>query len=378
MTPSVQTVCDPPSSTFKRLPLWLVIAASVMVAYSPLFNAEFTVWDDCYNVAENSRLNPPTFESVAYYWKNAAFDLYIPVTYTTWAAIARVGYVASPDASGSHLNPYLFHIANVLLHAAAALMVLEILLKLIGDPWAASVGAGLGAASDSSGSGGLDRGVEGCAGGGVVAGGAGAVSAGKFEIRNTKSETNSKCEIRNINWYAIPICLGGTCAGVCHAGQADRDDDAPDGAGHRLDHPAKVSIPRVDLVRAGDCHCDHRPASGAQFEGIIVPLSARPIIAGDAIAFYMYKLIWPLKLAVDYGRTPRETLASGWAYVTALVPLAMAIVLWRKRRSWPIVCAGAVIFVLGMLPVSGLVRFDFQIYSTVATTICICRCSAWR
>ena len=110
-----------------------------MVAYSPLFNAEFTVWDDCYNVAENSRLNPPTFESVAYYWKNAAFDLYIPVTYTAWAAIARVGYVASPDASGSHLNPYLFHIANVLLHAVAALMVLEILLKLIGDPWAASV-----------------------------------------------------------------------------------------------------------------------------------------------------------------------------------------------------------------------------------------------
>ena len=97
-----------------------------------------------------------------------------------------------------------------------------------------------------------------------------------------------------------------------------------------------------------------------------MPLWARPIIAGDAIAFYLYKLIWPLKLAVDYGRTPRETLASGWAYVTALVPLAMAIVLWRKRRAWPIVCAGAVVFVQGMLPVSGLVRFDFQIYSTVA------------
>ena len=84
------------------------------------------------------------------------------------------------------------------------------------------------------------------------------------------------------------------------------------------------------------------------------------------MAFYLYKLVWPLRLGVDYGRTPREILASGWAYLAALVPLAMAIVLWAKRQTIPFVVAGASVVVLGMLPVLGLVRFDFQIYSTVA------------
>ena len=40
--------------------------------------------------------------------------------------------------------------------------------------------------------------------------------------------------------------------------------------------------------------------------------------------------------------------------------------LWGKRRAMPLAVAGAMVFLLGLLPVSGLVRFDFQIYSTVA------------
>src|SRR4051812_22072411 len=86
--------------------LWRIgLIALVLIAYSPLFMADFTVWDDRYNIAENPRLNPPTLSGVAYYWQHAAFDLYIPVTYTAWAILARVGYVASADTSGTHLNP---------------------------------------------------------------------------------------------------------------------------------------------------------------------------------------------------------------------------------------------------------------------------------
>ena len=114
---------------------------SVLLAYSPLYTAEFTCWDDSYNVAENPRFNPPTLASVGYYWTHPAYDIYIPVTYTVWAAIVRVAYVASPDASGSHLNSYLFHTANVLLHAGAGLMVLGILRRLRFGAWAAGIGA---------------------------------------------------------------------------------------------------------------------------------------------------------------------------------------------------------------------------------------------
>src|SRR3954469_7863666 len=88
------------------------LIALVLIAYSPLFTADFTVWDDRYNIAENPHLNPPTLAGVWYYWQHAAFDLYIPVTYTAWAILARVGFVGSADASGTHLNPYVFHAAN--------------------------------------------------------------------------------------------------------------------------------------------------------------------------------------------------------------------------------------------------------------------------
>jgi hypothetical protein len=32
---------------------------------------------------------------------------------------------------------------------------------------------------------------------------------------------------------------------------------------------------------------------------------SRPIVALDAVAFYLWKLVWPWRLLVDYGRTPQ-------------------------------------------------------------------------
>src|SRR5207244_11687944 len=104
----------------------------------------------------------------------------------------------------------------------------------------------------------------------------------------------------------------------------------------------------------------------ARFAGIVVPLWTRPFIAGDALAFYLRKLVWPLRLGVDYGREPAPTLASHWPYVTSIVPITIAVMLWIKRRAWTPALAGAVVFGLGLLPVLGFVPFDFQIYSTVA------------
>src|SRR2546429_5289362 len=41
------------------------------------------------------------------------------------------------------------------------------------------------------------------------------------------------------------------------------------------------------------------------------PLFMRPLVATDALAFYLFKLIFPLHLAPDYGRTPRVAIAHG-------------------------------------------------------------------
>ena len=98
----------------------------------------------------------------------------------------------------------------------------------------------------------------------------------------------------------------------------------------------------------------------------ITPLWARPLIAGDAVTFYLSKLALPIWLGPDYGRTPEAMLAQPWLWFTGLTPWGVAVWLWytRRRFSWFVATAG--VLVAGLLPVLGLVPFAFQRYSTVA------------
>ena len=92
----------------------------------------------------------------------------------------------------------------------------------------------------------------------------------------------------------------------------------------------------------------------------------RPLIAGDTLAFYLYKLSWPATLAIDYGRRPVVIFQNGWAYWTWLLPAALGMVLMfhGKRARVPIL--GALIFLAPLLPVLGFLQFDFQGFSSVA------------
>jgi hypothetical protein len=96
------------------------------------------------------------------------------------------------------------------------------------------------------------------------------------------------------------------------------------------------------------------------------PLWARPLIAGDAVAFYLYKFVFPLWLGLDYGRTPEVVLAQSWLWLTGPVPWGLAVWLWCKRAQVPWLTTAAGVGVTGVLPVLGFIPFDFQTYSTVA------------
>ncbi len=99
---------------------------------------------------------------------------------------------------------------------------------------------------------------------------------------------------------------------------------------------------------------------------LVSPLWARPLVFGDAVAFYLYQLVWPLNLSPDYGRTPEFILQNGWIYFTWIIPFSLTVLvwLWKGRKPWLVASLG--IFVIGILPVSGLVPFGFQKISTVA------------
>jgi len=93
-------------------------------------------------------------------------------------------------------------------------------------------------------------------------------------------------------------------------------------------------------------------------------LFGRLIVAGDALSFYLYKLIFPLSLAPDYGRSPAFLLEQGWAYLTGILPfVAVTILLLKKTKPWLLASVG--LFFAGLLSVSGLIPFNFQNISTV-------------
>jgi Flp pilus assembly protein TadD len=103
-----------------------------------------------------------------------------------------------------------------------------------------------------------------------------------------------------------------------------------------------------------------QPDSGL---GWVPPPYLRPFVAMDALAFSLRRLVLPLGWTLDYGRTPELVLGNWQAYAIWIVPAGLAAWIWRGPR-W--LAAPLALFGLGLLPVSGLVPFDFQRFSTVA------------
>jgi len=99
---------------------------------------------------------------------------------------------------------------------------------------------------------------------------------------------------------------------------------------------------------------------------LFLPLWDRFLVAGDTLAFYLYKLVLPVNLSVDYGRSPQYVLGHPWGYLTWLLPFALGIIVWRQRKRRPWLAASAGLFLAFLLPTLGFVPFIFQHYSTAA------------
>ena len=89
----------------------------------------------------------------------------------------------------------------------------------------------------------------------------------------------------------------------------------------------------------------------------------RPVVALDSLAFYLYKIVWPASLTIDYGRTPNSIFIAGYARWTWIVPVLVLIFLWLKNNR--VLWCAAILFVAPILLVLGLIPFDFQWLSTV-------------
>lgn len=101
-------------------------------------------------------------------------------------------------------------------------------------------------------------------------------------------------------------------------------------------------------------------------QNIFSPLWARPLIALDALGFYLSKLLYPVWLGPDYGRTPKSILENSWAYLTWVAPVLLLSLAWFLRRKYDWFIGALLVFVCGLIPVLGFVPFRYQSHSTVA------------
>ncbi len=388
----------------------LLPAIVTLAVFWTLPQADFISWDDDINVYQNPYLHPPTVDNVFQLWRQPYERFYVPLSYTVWAMLAHAALLPAPrlntDASLIVFDPRVFHTANLALHVLNVLLVFGLLRFLLRQALRRDNPELAAADQDAVVS---DR----VAADWVAADWAAAAGAALFGVHPVQVEA--------VAWVSEMRGLLSGCLALLalwqYAIYATSDaiyDNRPRwrrGLGYGLAtlcfglallaKPSAVAVPLIAWVL--ERWALHRPAqrSGGQAArrllawfalalvwtvvikkaqpldaGVMVaPLWERPLVAGDALAFYLSKLVLPLHLAPEYGRTPQTVLHwPGWGYLTWLAPAALAWGLWRMGRraawtldstlQWPWAAAG--VFVAGLLPVLGLTPFIFQIFSTVA------------
>jgi hypothetical protein len=338
-----------------------VIALAVLICYGVVCTFGFTNFEDQVLITNNPNLNPATLGGLWNHWRAPHIFLYIPVTYTFWWLLAQVARVSTPDVTGATLNPWFFHAANVVLHLLCCILVLQLLRRVLPRrgrfEGPALFGALLFALHPLQ--------VE------PVAWTTGTkdVLSGAFAFASIllyvmwAQDLAVSARRRRLRYVCGMVCLllamlskPGACVVPLMVGIVDW---------LLLRRPLRavvvaivpwliLTLPILLVTRIV------QPAVG--IANVSLPL--RPLVAADALAFYLWKLVWPFKLTIDYGRSPGAILASGAIHWTWIAPVAVAIGVMVLRKRW--LTASFLLFIAGVLPVLGLTTFLFQRYSTVA------------
>ncbi|HEY2588688.1 MAG TPA: hypothetical protein VGI81_23300 [Tepidisphaeraceae bacterium] len=365
MTEIAETELSPdrPARLAKWLPLLLILAATLVV-FGPIIKHQFLAWDDDFTLEFNPRMRQPSVANTVYYWRHAFMDLYVPVTYTVWSGLAFLAKAIGRPAPDGAPDPRFFHAASVLVHALNAALVYWLLRRLLKTRWPAAGGAMLFALHPIQ--------VE------AVAWASGfkdllcatfsliALLQYVLAVQPAEPGEPERSTARRRAHYAIAMAamLLGT-----------------------LSKPGAIVV--APLILVVDLLMLRRPwrrvliASAPFFLLAVpcivwtrlcqpsdylryVPLWQRPIVAADALAFYLSKLLVPARQAFDYSRAPWVIFEHHYAWFTWILPVTLAMALFVYRRSVTTLIAAALLMVIGVAPVLGLNGFDFEMISTVA------------
>jgi Tfp pilus assembly protein PilF len=341
---------------------------ATLVALLPVCRADFTTWDDPQTVSKDPWLMAPGAEAFTHFWAHPNMDLYIPVTYDVWAAVASGAVQNLPGGIG--LDPHDFHAANLIVHLISTAVVYGLLRRFAG-PAGAAAGTLLFGLHPVQ--------VEPVA----WVSGMKDVLCGMLCLAALYADPLASVPARE------PAHMKEGSVGLAHAkrrGVVRYLAATLLFALAVLTKPTAMVLPAIVMVIAWATGRLTRQALlrltpwfllslacavwtrqvQANPPFVDSPLWLRPLVILHALGFYAVKLLAPQRLAVDYGCSPMWLRQHPGAWALGLIPLVvLALLLMLRKRVRSIVAAGA-IFVIGLSPVLGLVTFDFQFYSTVA------------
>ncbi len=347
--------------------VWLFVWAATLLVFVRAWDHEFLNFDDQVNITENPHLRPVSWSNLVYFWIQPYLQLYIPLTYNLWS----VESLLSSALTGNPLEPRVFHIANLLLHMLCCGVVFSILRRLVQHDTAACIGALFFAFHPLH--------VESVAWvsetKGLLCGLLSTIAIWHYlefqqsltdDVRTGVAAACRYARGRPVMHYWLASCtyvlamLAKPAAAavpiMCFALSC--------GWLRRPILRTIVSLTPWFMVAAIAGYVTRAEQTGESF-CTASELYLRPFVAGDALAFYAWKLLLPINLGPDYGRSLSRVTQEDWIYVTWLLPAGFACSLYwlHDPRRW-FVATG--VFVAGLLPVLGFVPFAFQAHSTVA------------
>jgi protein O-mannosyl-transferase len=350
MTDRMHHPSDSHGSNRRTVLALLTIAALNVAVLWPVVTFDFVEWDDPHNILEHPRVRSADAADLLWHWRNPTAGLYIPLTYTLWKALAQVG--DAPQAA-------VFHAASLLIHVLSAGLVYLIATRLMPGHRIGIVAAALFALHPVQ--------VE-----------AVAWVSGMKDLLFTLltlvaiwqfilfAQSPPDARRRTMHYVGCIVAFVAALLSKPTAVVTPLILLAVAMLALRLRFRRALVLVLPMLVLAIPCAIWTRQVQPARTVHTLVPPPQRVFVAADALAFYAYKIAVPIRLAPDYGRSPRHVIDQRVAYVTWVVPAALAAMVWRVRRIMPLVALGASVFVLGLLPVLGFIPFDYQAKSTTA------------
>lgn len=342
--------------------LCLLLATAVGLVFIQTRRFGF-VWDDIINVAGNPHYNPVTPETFPFFWKNSYLALYVPLTYTFlgWEASLAIQPTETPKLY--RFDPMVFHTGNLVLHILCVLLVYTLLRSLVrgeAGPFFGALFFGLHPLQ-----------VETVAWitetKGLLATNFALlalwryIAFARFEPIANRVPATTWLNLAAATLAYVLALLSKPSAMVVPFVAAILQIGLIGWPRRR--HWIALGVWLVPTALIG--FITSNVQTGADPLAEVAPPWYRPFLVGFTVAFYLYKLVLPMGLHVDYGWTPFKVMAWGWSYGAWVIPVALAAVLSRlpERRAWLTALA---VMVAGLLPVLGLVPFVFQSTSTVA------------